>query len=154
MHRFECKVEALPLTAGVSPHRPIAEGVDSILFGKPRQARVAITMRQRAKRIEEAKRLATGHLGVERSILLRVASLCAKARAVATRIETQNLCIARVRSGGPVEDLEERTLTGAIGADERDELAERDGEPNPVECQDPRAEGLHKSMGAYGRHRY
>src|SRR5215216_5869582 len=78
MHRFECKVEALPLTAGVGPHRPIAEGVDSILFGKPRQTRVAITMRQRAKRIEEAKRLATGHLGVERSILLRGAGLCAQ----------------------------------------------------------------------------
>ncbi len=154
MHRFECKVEALPLTAGVGPHRPIAEGVDSILFGKPRQTRVAITMRQRAKRIEEAKRLATGHLGVERSILLRVAGLCAKARAVTTGIEPQNLCIARVGSGGPVEDLEERTLTGAIWADERDKLAERDGEPDPVECQDSRAEGLHKSLGAYGRHRY
>jgi hypothetical protein len=154
MHRFEREVEALPLAAGVGPHRPMTEGVDIIRLDKLRQARVAIAMRQRAKRIEEAERLATGHLRIERSLPPRVADLRAKTCTVATGIKSQNLGIARVGGDDPIEDLEERALTGAIGADERDERARRNGEPDSIERPDPRAKGLHKPLDADGRHSY
>jgi hypothetical protein len=86
VHRFEREVEALPFATGVGYHPTMPEGTDLVLLGKPRQAPVTIAMRQRVKRIEQAKRLTTGHFRIERSFLRSVADLCAKARTIATGI--------------------------------------------------------------------
>src|SRR5215210_6957301 len=111
-------------------------------------------MRQRAKRIEEAERLSAGHFRIKCSLLPRVADLRAQAPTVATGIEPQNSHITRVGGNNPVEDLKERALAGAIGADEADEFSRWNRDVDSVERPDLYTEGFDKPLDVDGQRNY